>query len=147
MVLRFFNVLLAAAVAGTVFGIFMGCNPMDLTYQGYLEQQQLLIRSLNVVMPVLGWITILLTCVSAYLQRDNKNIFLALLLGAGFMVASGIITRVGNQPINSIIMTWNLSSPPDNWKELRDEWWTFHTVRMYAALISLALIIWASIKK
>ena len=139
--------LLAALVAGTVFGVFIGYNPVDLGYSTYVEQQQLVIRNLNVLMPILGLITILLTGLSAYLQRANKSVFLTLLLAAGFLFASGIITRVGNQPINSIVITWNTSLPPENWMELRDEWWLFHTVRMYTAVISLILIIWANIKK
>ncbi len=146
-VVRFLNIILAALVSGTVFGIFFGCDPANLSYETYVEQQQLLIRSLAVMMTILGWMTIALTCLSAYLQRDDRNVFLALLLAAGLFVATGIITRVGIQPINAIMLTWSRTLAPDNWTELRDEWWTFHTVRMYAALVSLALIIWASIKK
>ena len=84
IVIRFLNVLLAALVAGTVFGIFIGYNPVDLTYSAYVEQQQLVIGNLKVLMPVLVLITILLTGLSAYLQRSNKGVFLALLLVSGY---------------------------------------------------------------
>ncbi|MBA4057607.1 MAG: hypothetical protein C0490_23030, partial [Marivirga sp.] len=72
-VIRFLNILLAALVAGTVFGVFIGYNPVHLTYSTYVEQQQLVIGNLNVLMPVLGLITILLTGLSAYLQRADKG--------------------------------------------------------------------------
>ena len=98
-------------------------------------------------MPVLGLIAILLTLFSAFLQRGDKPVFYILLCAAAFLILSGLITRFGNQPINSIVMTWNSSAPPDNWEQLRDEWWTFHSMRMCTSLVAFALIIWGSIRR
>lgn len=53
-IVRFLNIFMAALVAGTIFGIWIGYNPMSLSATAYLEQQQNAIRSLNVLMPVLG---------------------------------------------------------------------------------------------
>ncbi|QHT71649.1 DUF1772 domain-containing protein [Rhodocytophaga rosea] len=146
-IVRFLNIFLAALVAGTIFGIWLGYDPHTLSASTYVEQQQNTIRALNVLMPLLGFITILVTALSAYLQRAQKAILLTLLMAAVLLIASGLITRFGNQPINSIVMTWNASSPPVNWTQLRDQWWFLHMLRTFFSVVALCLIIAASIKR
>lgn len=132
--LRFANVLLTGLVAGTVFGIWLGYNPSDLSPAGYVEQQQSAIRALNVTMPVLGAICIVLTIAHALLVRSNRKAFYVLSLGAVFLIVAGLVTRFGNQPINAVVMTWSASAPPSGWVEARDQWWTWHVVRTVAAV-------------
>ena len=146
-IVRFLNIFVLALVAGSIFGIAAGYNPNSLSATAYLEQQQNAIRSLNTLMPILGAIGILLTLISAYLQRKSRGIFFTLLLAALFLVASGLITRLGNQPINSIVMEWNPESMPTDWMVFRDRWWDFHILRTLTALVGLALVVWTSIGK
>ena len=145
--IRFFNIVMAALVAGTIFGIWIGYNPQNLSAPTYIEQQQNTINALNTLMPILGLITILLTITSAIIQRKNKTTFSLLFLAAAFLIISGFTTKFGNQPINSIVMTWDMNSAPDNWMTLREEWWSFHKIRTLSAFIGLCLIVWASIRK
>ena len=146
-IIRFFNVVMVALITGTIFGIWLGYNPKDLSAPTFIEQQQSAIVALNTLMPILGLITILLTLTSAILQRKEKRVFTILLIAAFFLILSGITTRFGNQPINSIVMTWDMNTPPNNWVELRDQWWTYHKIRTFTALIALCLIVWMSIKE
>lgn len=146
-IIRFFNVVMVALVAGTIFGIWLGYNPNDLSAPTFIEQQQSVITDLNTLMPILGLITILLTLTSAIIHKKEKRTFIILLIAAFFLVLSGLTTKFGNQPINSIVMTWDMNVPPSNWMELRDKWWTFHEIRTLTAFIALLLIVWMSIKK
>jgi uncharacterized membrane protein len=144
---RFANIVLAALIAGGMFVIWAGYNPAALSPSTYVEQQQNAIRGLNLLMPVLGGITILLTVISALAQRKDRKAFVLLLVAAGFLVISGLITRFGNQPINAMMMTWDIASPPANWADLRDQWWGFHRLRTITGLAALALITWAEIRR
>jgi uncharacterized membrane protein len=135
---------MVALVAGSIFCIWIGYNPKNLSVTTYVEQQQNSIKSLNTLMPLLGLITIILTLVSAFLQKNEKAVFVVLLLAALFLIISGLITRFGNQPINSMVMDWNIKSPPTNWMVLRDKWWLLHIIRTISSLVALALIVWAS---
>ncbi|NJB72138.1 putative membrane protein [Saonia flava] len=146
-IIRFSNILMAALVAGTIFGIWIGYNPMDLSAATYIEQQQNIIIALNDIMPILGLITIILTLASAFLRRKEKMAFILLLVASAFLIFSGLITKFGNQPINSIVMTWDLKSLPNNWMELRSKWWFYHEIRTLTAFIGLCLIVWTSMKK
>lgn len=145
--IRFFNVLMVALVTGTIFGIWLGYNPKDLSAPTFIEQQQSAISDLNTLMPILGLITILLTLTSAILHKKEKRTFIIFLIATFFLILSGLTTKFGNQPINSIVMTWDMNTPPSDWMELRNQWWTYHIIRTVTAMIALFLIVWMSIRK
>ena len=144
-IIRFLNLLMAGLVAGTLFGIWIGYNPKNLSVNTFVESQQGAIKALNTLMPVLGLLTIILTVFSAILQKQNQFVFVTLIIAAGFLLISGLITKFGNQPINSVVMTWSKASTPINWSELRDKWWLLHKLRTLTTFISFCLIIWSNI--
>lgn len=147
IVVRFVNVVMAGLIAGILLGVWLGFNPMTYSYLTYLEYQQGAIKALNVLMPAAGLVTIILTLVSAFLQKNNKVVFATLIAAAILLVASGLVTRFGNQPINKIVMTWHSTDVPSNWTELRDKWWTLHQIRAVSALIAFFLIAWTNVRK
>ncbi|MEP7143425.1 MAG: DUF1772 domain-containing protein [Ferruginibacter sp.] len=147
LVIRFLNLLLAGLLSGAMFGIWIGFNPKSLSVQTYVEQQQAVIKALNTLMPLLGLVTILLTVTAAILQRQNQPVFVTLLIAAALLIISGLITKFGNQPINSIVVTWNKMDIPANWTGLRDKWWSLHKIRTLAALLAFSFIIWSGMRK
>jgi len=144
-IVAFASLLLAALVVGTMFGIWLGYSPSDLSAGAYIEQQQHAIRALNVTMPLLGALTALLTLVSAVQARGNPRQALFLFAAFGCFVTAGLITRLLNQPINAILMTWTAATPPTNWTELRDAWWRWHSLRTAFGVVGLSLLIGANL--
>src|SRR5690606_14504622 len=65
--------VLTGLIAGTVFGIWIGFNPENLSATAYVEQQQGTIGALNVLMPILGLLSIALTFCYAYSVRNNTR--------------------------------------------------------------------------
>ncbi|MEO8446419.1 MAG: DUF1772 domain-containing protein [bacterium] len=147
VLIRFLNIILAALLAGTSFGIWMGLNPMNYSASTYLEQQQNLVRSLNALMVSLVIIATLVTLVSAFLQRKDKRVFITLLFATFFFTSCIFISIFGNLPIQTEMLTWNVGSLPDNWTLLRDKWWSLHIMRTIAELIALVLIVWTIVFK
>jgi len=145
-IIQFSDILLTGLIAGVIFGIWLGYNPEDLSAVTYVEQQQNVIRALNVLMPILGLFSIILTIVYAAISKREKFKRNFLILAVGFLIISGLITRFGNQPINAIVMTWNLDAIPDTWTTLRDKWWSFHIMRTISTIAGFAIIIWVTIK-
>lgn len=141
-IIRFINIILAALLAGTSFAILIGLNPMNYSPATYLEQQQQLVQSLNTLMVSLVILATLVTIVSAFLQRQNKIVFIVLLIAAAFFASCIFISRFGNLPIQNEMLTWRVDSLPNNWTDLRDRWWTLHIIRTIAELIALVLIAW-----
>ncbi len=147
LIIRYLNIIMAGLLAGIILGVWLGYNPKTLSISTYVEQQQSAIKALNTLMPLLGLLTTILTLTSGFLQKNNKVIFITLLIAALFLIISGLVTRLGNQPINSIVMTWNKENVPADWTELRDKWWSFHIIRTLTALVAFCLIVWTSVRK
>lgn len=147
LIIKFFNLFLSGLMAGTLFGIWIGYNPKHLSAETYVEQLQSSINALNTLMPVLGLITIILTLTAAFMQKQNQAVFLTLQIAVSFLIAGGLITKFGNQPINTIVMTWDKHHIPDTWEVLRDKWWYLHTIRMLTTVISFCLIISSNIRR
>jgi len=146
-IIRFLNIIIAALLAGTSFGIWMGFNPLNLSPSTYIEQQQNMIRALNTLMIILVFGATVITIISAILQRDDKQTFIPLLIASLFFIACILISRFGNQPINNEIIKWTSGTLPGNLSELRDKWWSFHIIRTISELIALCLVSWTSIIK
>lgn len=146
-IIRFLNIIIAALLAGTSFGIWMGFNPLNLSPSTYIEQQQNMIRALNTFMIILVFGATVITIISAILQRDDKQAFIPLLIASLFFIACILISRFGNQPINNEIIKWTSGTLPGNLSELRDKWWSFHIIRTISELIALCLVTWTSIIK
>ena len=146
-IIRYLNIILAALLAGTSFGIWIGFNPMDLSPSTYIEQQQNMLQSLRTLMVSLVVIATLITMLSAYLQKHDKPTFISLIIAGVFFIACILITLFGNKPIDDIVITWTKEAIPNNWLDLRDNWWSFHILRTLAEIIALLLVTWASIRK
>jgi uncharacterized membrane protein len=146
-IIRFLNIILAALLAGTSFGIWIGFNPMNLSFSTYIEQQQNMLQSLRTLMVSLILLATIITLLSAYLQKHDKSTFIFLILAAVFFITCILITRFGNKPIDDFVITWTKDAIPNNWTELRDNWWLFHILRTIAEIIALLLVTWTSINK
>lgn len=144
--IRFVSLFLTALLVGTMFGVWLGFNPAALSATAYVEMQQNAIRALNVSLPVLGFVCIALTAVLAVLTKDDKTGRYLLVAATLCLIAAGVITRFGNQPINAIVITWSPQSPAANWTELRDTWWQWHILRTVAGVTALALALLAALR-
>lgn len=146
-IVRFLNILLVSVLAGVSFGIWIGFNPAHLSPSAYLEQQQNMLGALRFLMVFLVVVATAVTLVSAFLQKNNRPVFTALLLSAAFLIACILISRFGVKPIDDQMMAWTAGAMPGNWTELRDQWWSLHIMRTMTEIIALFIITWVSIKK
>lgn len=112
------NLLLVALLVGALFGLWLSFDPSGLDALAYILQQQHGIRTLNIVMPVLGLSTLLLTMTAAGLAYRGSARFVPLAVAVLCLLGAGLVTRFLNQPINAVVMTWSAASPPADWTSL-----------------------------
>jgi ABC-type transport system involved in multi-copper enzyme maturation permease subunit len=146
-IFRFVTIFLTAILAGVSFGIWIGFNPSRLSQWAFLEQQQNMVGSLQGLMISLVVLATITTFISAYLQRQNKTVFISLIIAGFFLISCMIITRFGNLPIDNQVMSWTEDTMPSNWIELRDRWMSFHRMRTGVELVALVLVTWSGIRK
>jgi len=144
-VLRFSDLLLGSLLVGTMFGIWLGFNPVSLSAGAYVEHQQQAIRALNTPMPILGLTCIVLTVALAAFERGNSPAWYFLVIAVADFAVAGIITRFANQPLNAQMMMWTPLAPPPNWMELRDAWWNWHIARTAAGVFGQSFLILATL--
>ena len=143
----FASLLLATLLVGSMFGARLFLNPAELDFPSYVSVQQQGIRTLNGFLPVLGAATILATGAASFLARHDRSRLAFLLLSIACFVASGIITRFCNQPINAIVITWQPDAPPSGWQALRDTWWRWHHARLGSGIAGLCFLIVAALTR
>ena len=140
LLLKIVALCAAAIVAGGTFTIWRGYPPQGLSPAAFVEVQQGVIRGLNVLLPAVGLTAIAATLALVWLSRGPARRWL--LLAVLLLVAAGLVTRFGNQPINAIVIGWSLDALPEGWEAVRDRWWRLHLVRTAlagAGYIALAL--------
>jgi uncharacterized membrane protein len=144
-IIRFTALLLTSLLVGTMFGIWLGFDPTGLSAATYIEQQQNTIRALNTALPVMGAVCIVLTGALAVLTKNDSRSRYLLIAAVACLMAAGVITRLANQPINGLVMTWSAQAPPTDWMGIRDTWWHWHRLRTTAGIAALVLALMAAL--
>ncbi|WP_433659509.1 anthrone oxygenase family protein [Nocardia sp. CA-128927] len=93
----------------------------------------------GLVMQSLMGLTILSCLVLAFRTTARDRWFAA--TAAALAIASFLITRFGNVPINQHIKVWSITSPPPDYAEILSRWEAFHFARTACALLAFLLII------
>ena len=140
--LQVLSLLLISLVVGSMFGIWRGYNPTSFSPTTFVEVHQGAVRGLNILLPAMALVSILTVVALSWLGRGLPQSLWLYIAAAVAMVAGGLITRFGNQPINAVIMAWG-AVPPDGWQMIRDTWWNWHLARLAAGIAGELLLITA----
>lgn len=128
-------------VVGSMFGIWRGYDPAGYSAETFLEVHQGAVRGLNLLLPLLGALTIVIIGGLAVAARRRPPVLALYLLAAVLVAVGGIVTRFGNQPINDVVMSWLPNDIPSDWSSLRDDWWHWHLIRLAATFVANILLI------
>jgi Domain of unknown function (DUF1772) len=147
VLIDFADVLLAALLVGAMFGVWLMLNPARCTAGLYITLHQQGIRTLNTTLPAFGAANVVLSVAAAVLARGQSIRFSLLIATAVCFAATGVITRLRNQQINAMVITWKSEAPPANWKAVSGKWLRWHVIRLLLALGGLALLIAAILNR
>ncbi len=139
-IVLFAALFFVALVAGAAFAIWIDYNPAGMSSAFYTEKMQHAIRVFTVPLPTVVILGALFTIVSTFLARHERLDFYLLIAASACIIALALITALGNIPINNQIRTWSINSPPPNWAELAQKWWSFQTVRTLSAIGGLSFL-------
>jgi uncharacterized membrane protein len=144
---RFFQLLFTGLYTGLLFADRIGVSPIrpKLPPAAFVLYQQELHLKFGKLMPVLLVGSVLAGLISLILTRrdyrSNEFIFTGIATICTLVVI--VVTRLINVPINETLMTWQVSSPPENVMQLWAPWEGAHTIRTVIALLGFASLIYA----
>jgi uncharacterized membrane protein len=149
-VTEFFALLFIALVSGVFWGTWFTLTRSleNFSPAEFIHIGKTIIANVAVPMRILMPVTLIVMLLSIWQSRKiNKTSFY--LYGSSFllMVITLIITVGVEVPIDNQIKTWTENSLPANWEALRDKWNSFHTLRTFTSVSSLALFSWGVITR
>ncbi|MET9957349.1 anthrone oxygenase family protein [Streptomyces sp. NPDC006339] len=115
--------------------------PLDLRLTFHAE----LMKMNGITMQAAMGVSTLSSLTLAALTRGRARLLAAT---AGLLaLASFLITRLGNVPINGRIKEWAVTSAPADHAEILRRWELFNNLRTLAALIAFALLIFLTLRQ
>jgi len=145
---QFVSIMLFALVTGVFWGTWFGLSRSisSITPATFLETGQQFIRNLAGPMSVLMPVTILsAVLVLWWLPRKRSPAFVLTASALLLMVLATVITVGVEVPIDNQIKVWTVQTLPSNWQAIRERWEWFHGLRTLVSIVSLALIVGASL--
>jgi uncharacterized membrane protein len=91
------------------------------------------------VMPILGNAAILFVALATFLARSVPVAFELSLAGLVLVVSDMTVTLSCNVPLNRKVQSWEAHAPPAEWKQVRDRWERFHSIRTLLIVLGFAL--------
>jgi hypothetical protein len=139
----FGSLLFVGLTAGAAYVIWFVYSPGGISSALYVENMQHAIRTLTIPLPTIVVLGLLFTAIASFQARNDRVVFSLLVIACLCVLAVGLITRFGNIPINNLMLTWNIDSPPADWLTVANQWWQFQTARLILQTAALCLISWA----
>ena len=95
--------------------------------------------SLMTILTPAGLLSLVPVLFISYIERPTT--FYLTLAGFALFIVALLVTVLIEVPIVKRIVTWTAGTLPGNWQQLRDRWGSFHTIRVAAGILGLALLV------
>jgi uncharacterized membrane protein len=147
---EFATLLLAALVMGVFWGTWFTLTRSISGFSAgeFIHIGKTIIANVAIPMRILMPAALLFMMLAMWQSRRvNKSSFYLYFLSFLLMATTLIITVAVEVPIDNQVKTWTESTVPANWENLRHTWNTFHTIRTFTSIASVALFILGMIKR
>ena len=139
--------VIAIVAIGLLAGVYLGDRVAGtparagLSSSGFVQFQQIVhvyfvrllpLLTISAAIGGLAWLVILRA-------RWRTTEFWLVAISTVAIIFIFAVTRAINLPINDQLMTWSVSAPPPNIRELWSPWEQIHTIRTIVAVIAFVL--------
>jgi uncharacterized membrane protein len=138
---EFLGVMLTALVTGVFWGTWFTLTRSleDFPPAEFIHIGKTIIANVAMPMRFIMPATLLIMLLAIWqCFRVHKTSFYLYLFSFLLMVITLIITVGIEVPIDNQIKTWTENTLPGNWQKLRQTWDSFHTLRTFTSIASLA---------
>lgn len=128
----------SGVVAGVFFAVAISVLPtlFALPMGQYIQTHRLLGEGYHPVMPVTVFTATLIDAALAVVAPTAATRVLYIVAAVAFCGVQGV-SHLCNVPINRVVHAVDLSNLPDDWRDPRPQWRTFHMIRTACAFTVL----------
>jgi hypothetical protein len=145
----FVGIMLYVLVAGVMWGTWLSLARTMTEYHAitFLADGHHMIDNLAAPMAALmiSAIVIGLATVVLLFRAGATSAAWMALVGLVFMAGVMAVTLVVEVPIDNQIQAWTVETLPADWTAIRAHWASFHTVRTFLSLVSVAAAVGAAL--
>ncbi len=148
MVFRYISLLMTGLMAGSSFAFVLGMGPAmeRLTVTSYIELHQ----SMETVFA--SWtpffyltLTLIIAANLFVLRKEWRSLEFMLVAFALLCILDELVmTWTGNLPLNRVINSWQMMTPPADWVEVRSQWVRFMYIRCALLVSGFGLLLASS---
>ncbi len=149
-IIEFISLMLIALVMGVFWGTWFTLTRSipDFSVAEFIHIGKTIMNNVGVPMSIIMPATLLCMLITILLsRRPFKASFYLYSISFLLMVITLIITVAVEVPLDNKIRTWTETSAPANWESLRQKWDSFHTLRTFTSIGSLAFFVWGVIRR
>ena len=148
-VAQFVSIMLYVLVAGVMWGTWLSLARTMNSYDAltFLTDGKHMISNLATVMAVLMIAAVVAGLVTVVLLFRNgaRTAGWLALAGLVLMVSVMAVTLAVEVPIDNQIAIWTVDTLPANWMDIRARWASFHTLRTFLSMASVAAALAAAL--
>lgn len=140
--IQFITLLLLVLVTGVFWGPWLALHRSLHVFskEEFLKITKTLGKNLGRPMQIMMPICITMMGLSLLLFPDKRSTdFFLLAVSFSCLLLTLTVTLITELPIVNKVRQWKVDCVPANWESIRDKWVKFHTLRVFPALLSLAL--------
>jgi hypothetical protein len=141
--LGFITLIIAGFTACAEFTSYALVHPVirQLPQKQHIRFEQGSLKTYGLIMPIFMPVSVILTLSFALFTNELEGIeHASRYSSAGMFILATIITIRYNVPINKEIKQWDADNPPTDWKETRERWMFFQSIRSWLLLIGFLLL-------
>ncbi len=148
MIFRYISLMMTGLMAGSSFAFVLGMGPAmeRLTVGSYIELHQ----SMETVF--VAWtpffylaLTLIITTNLFLLRKEWRSLEFVLVAFALLCILDELVmTWTGNLPLNRVINSWQMMTPPADWIEVRSQWVRFMYIRCALLISGFGLLLASS---
>jgi len=138
------SIVLSTLVSGLFWGPWLALSRSMATFEPevFLAIVDRMNRNMAPVMTILmpaALLSIVPVLFISYNERPET--FYLTLTGFVLFLIAMLVTILVEVPIVKQIVTWMVSTLPENWQQIRDRWQAFHVIRVVASVAGLVLLL------
>lgn len=132
------TILFYSVIVSQSFMYILSLKNTQLALGGgsYTELRQLIDANMRHNFKYVIYLTLFANLLLVILNSETPSglMFITAAIALVALVIDVLLTLKGNVPVNDIINSWSIENYPDNWREVRDKWFTIFRYRQMATI-------------